>query len=162
MSVFLLSLRSWSWSRALVFAWCWIFLCQNLSGGRRCSAGGCVPRIMNALNLKCTRKSSTWIKVADGWRLHTHGVIEDLPITVNGVMTTVNFYVVDIEDTGKNHPVILGRPWLRRSDAVSYWKMGHMSFGSSKEKIPVQPREDPSVEEESSSSLSLYMICPSF
>ena len=38
--------------------------------------------------------------------------------------------------------------------AVSYWKTGHMSFGSSKEKIPVQPRKDPPVEEESSSSVS--------
>ena len=93
--------------------------------------------------------------------MHTHGVIEDLPITVNGVTTTMNFYVVDIEDTGKNHPTILGRPWLRRSDAVSYWKTRHMSFGSSKEKIPVQPREDPSVEEESSSSLSSLSPSPS-
>ena len=118
------------------------------------------PKVMNALNLKCTRKSLTRIKVADGRRLHTHGIIEDLPITVNGVTTTVNFYVVDIEDTGKNHPAILGRPWLRRSDAVSYWKTGHMSFGSSKEKIPVQPRENPSVEE-SSSSLSSPSPSPS-
>ena len=69
----------------------------------------------------------------------------------------MNFYVVDIEDTGKNHPAILGRPCLRRSDAISYWKTRHMSFGSSKEKILVQPREDPPMEEESSflvSSLS--------
>ena len=82
-----------------------------VDGGAACNV--MVPRIMNALNLKCTRKSSTRIKVADGRRLHTHGVIEDLPIIVNGVTTTVNFYVVDIEDTGKNHPTILGRPWLR-------------------------------------------------
>ena len=37
-----------------------------------------------------------------------------------------------------------------------------MSFGSSKEKITVQPREDPSVEEESSSSLSSLSPSPSF
>ena len=72
-----------------------------------------VPRIMNALNLKCTRKSSTRIKIADGWRLHTNGVIEDLPIIVNGVTTMMNFYAVDIEDTEKNHFAILWRPWLQ-------------------------------------------------
>ena len=66
-----------------------------------------VPRIMNALNLKCSRKSSTQIKVADRQKLHTHGVIEDLPIIVHDVTTMVNFYVVDIEDIGKNHSVIL-------------------------------------------------------
>ena len=90
-----------------------------------------------------------------------HGVIEDSPITVNGVTTTVNFYVVNIEDTGKNHPTILGRPWVRRSDTVSYWKTGHMSFGSSKEKISVQPREDPLVEEESPSLVSTLSPSPS-
>ena len=52
--------------------------------------------------------------------MHTHGVIEDLPITINGVTTTMNFYVVNIEDIGKKHPAILGRPWLQQSDVVSY------------------------------------------
>ena len=52
--------------------------------------------------------------------MHTHGVIENLSITVNGDITMANFYVVDIEDTGKNHLVILGRPWLWQSDVVSY------------------------------------------
>ena len=130
-----------------------------MDGGAACNV--LVPRILNALNLKCSRKSSTRIKVVDGRRLHTHGVIEDLPVTVNGVTTTVNFYVVDIEDIGKNHPAILGRPWLRRSDAVSYWKMGHMSFASSKEKILVQSRDDPPVEEESSSLVSSLSSSPS-
>ena len=61
-----------------------------VDGGVACNV--MVSRIMNALNLKCSRKSSTRIKVADGRRLHTHGVIKDLPITVNDVTTTVNFY----------------------------------------------------------------------
>ena len=37
-----------------------------------------------------------------------------------------------------------------------------MSFGSSKEKIPVQPRDDPSGEEESSSSVSSLSPSPSY
>ena len=41
-------------------------------------------------------------QVADGGRLHTHGVIKDLPIIVNGVTT-----MVDIKDTSKNHLAIL-------------------------------------------------------
>ena len=39
--------------------------------------------------------------------------------------------------------------------------MGHMSFGSSKEKILVQPRDDPLVEEESSSLVSSLSPSPS-
>ena len=35
-----------------------------VDGGAACNV--MAPRIMNALNLKCTRKSSTRIKVADG------------------------------------------------------------------------------------------------
>ena len=39
--------------------------------------------------------------------------------------------------------------------------MGHVSLGSSKEKIPVQPIDDPHVEEESSSSVSSLSPSPS-
>ena len=80
---------------------CWV---KNVCADDGVACNVMVPRIMNVLNFKCTLKSLTQIKVVDEQRLHTYGVIENLPITVNGVTTMMNFYMVDIEDTRKNHP----------------------------------------------------------
>ena len=89
-----------------------------VDGGTTCNI--MVPRIMKKLNLSCNRKSITRIKVVEGRRFPTLGIIEDLLIFVNDITTIVNFYVMDIKDNGRSYPAILGHPWLQRSDAISY------------------------------------------
>ena len=76
---------------------------------------------------KCTIELS----LADHYTKQALGIVKDVMVELHMTFVPVDFVIMDM---GRNtsSPIILGRPFLRTSGAVIYYKEGNV-------KIPIPP-----------------------
>ena len=75
---------------------------------------------MNKIGLQTSKSSCIRLKVADQRCVQTTGMINQVPVTVNGVTVNLDFHVLDVSSARGGYPIILGRAWLRLVRAVNY------------------------------------------
>jgi hypothetical protein len=93
---------------------------------------------MNELGITPDRKSIVRLKAVDQRSVRSLGVISGLPVSVNGVSVKLDFQVLDINEGGGGYPIILGRPWLRKVRAVSFWENGQMKIGPRLQRVNIE------------------------
>jgi len=81
---------------------------------------------MRYLGLKIDKSASITLKMANKRVVRLKEVISNVVIIIMRVSTIVDFHVV-LEEDGA-YPIILSRPWLKKSHAKNYWGEGYMTI----------------------------------
>ncbi len=125
-----------------------------------------MPSFGGGTLLRIDRPASVTLKMVNKRIVRPEGVISNVAITIMKVSTIVDFHVV-LEEDGA-YPMILGRPWLTKSNARNYWSEGYMTIGihPNRQKFPfanfvkssggTSQYEDESKTDQSSSSEGIY------
>jgi hypothetical protein len=94
---------------------------------------GLVPSLSSSIRLKAVNLRS----------IRSLEQVTSLPVTVNGVTVPIDLQILEISEGHGDYSIILGRPWLRKVKAVSYWENGQMKIGPhmNRVKIEVIPQE---------------------
>jgi len=83
--------------------------------------------IMKYLRLRINRLTLITLKMANKQVVRSERVINNVVIIIMKVSTIVDFYVVLKEDGA--YPMILGKPWLKKSHVKNYRGERYMTIG---------------------------------
>ncbi|KAJ7536646.1 hypothetical protein O6H91_12G076100 [Diphasiastrum complanatum] len=103
---------------------------------------GAAVNVMNAnlcerLNLDLVDGGNLTLKLADNSRLKAEGILSGLSVSVAGKVAKVDFYVVRMQAGREAYAMLLGRPWLRKTDCLVDISSGHLIFGRGKKRVIV-------------------------
>ncbi len=97
---------------------------------------------MQKLGLSLTGPSSIVISMANQSPAKPVGQIKDCQVMVGGEVYTLTIHVIQTHAVKDSFPLLLGRPWLRASEAVVNWggHKPHISFGPAHNRTKVKIR----------------------
>ena len=101
------------------------------------------------------------VSLANGFVRRSHGVVEDVIVKVENNYFPVDFFIVDMKSTKDltNSPIILGRPFLATTKAITDWGKGEVIFqvGDSTMKVSINKlMRHPSHESDEVSVVDIY------
>ncbi|XP_066161940.1 uncharacterized protein [Oryza sativa Japonica Group] len=99
--------------------------------------------IFDKLNFTVLAPTPMRLQLADSLVRYPAGIAGDVPIKIRDFFIPVDFVVLDM-DTGKETPLILGRPFLSTAGAnidVGTWSI-HFHINGKEEKFEFQPRTE--------------------
>ena len=81
-------------------------------------------KVRKMLDLK-VREAPFKLRMADQTIAEPLGMVDQVPIRVEGVKFKTAFMVLDV---GEAYEMLLGRPWLRAAGAVHDWGIGELTM----------------------------------
>jgi hypothetical protein len=99
--------------------------------------------VFDKLNFTVLTPTPMRLQLADSSVHYLAGIAEDVPVKIRDCFIPVDFVVLDI-DTGKETPLILGRPFLSTAEANIDVGTGSIRFriNGKEEKFEFQPRTE--------------------
>ncbi|XP_066167820.1 uncharacterized protein [Oryza sativa Japonica Group] len=99
--------------------------------------------VFDKLNFTALAPTPVRLQLADSSVRYPAGIVDDVPVKIRDFFNPVDFVVLDME-TGKETPLILGRPFLSTAGANIDVRTGSIRFhiNGKEEKFEFQPRTE--------------------
>ncbi|KAH7443885.1 hypothetical protein KP509_02G054000 [Ceratopteris richardii] len=96
------------------------YKCSNIIDGG--SGINLVPDFtLKLLGLQLSGEAKFTITLADGSRVKPLGIVEKVPVEMDGPTFSLDFVVLNLSQVNGGFPLLIGRPWLRHIQAMHDW-----------------------------------------
>jgi hypothetical protein len=94
--------------------------------------------VVGRIEFSTFKPTNLKLKVVDQRCVKSLGLVNKVPITMNGITIEADFHILDISEARGGYPLILGCPWLKSIKAVNYWEKGNMKIGPHQHRVSIQ------------------------
>ena len=90
---------------------------------------------MKGLQLTGLQDTKLMLRMADQSRVKPLGILSDVKTTIAGNPYWIDYIVFQPNSPHASYPILLGRPWLKESQAKQDWGKGLLTLGSGSKKV---------------------------
>ena len=90
---------------------------------------------MKGLQLTGLQDTKLMLRMADQSRVKPLGILSDVKTTIASNPYWIDYIVFQPNSPHASYPILLGRPWLKESQAKQDWGKGLLTLGSGSKKV---------------------------